>query len=259
MNRWAARHGPDRRVLWNARGRLGRAALCLVAALAGCSVAGADEDGGCDPADCRVSCLERGLPTGACVSGRCACAGAGDAGDGPACGAVECHLFCTARGADYGECRGGECRCEPPLADAGADVDGTADAEDADGADADAGGDDGSPGECTPAEVGTRGCGTRCGTHTRACNGSCAWDDWTGCTGEGECSPDETAASDCDPCAQRVCSSSCSWGGCELRSGSECEWNSGSHWRCCAAGSWQFCLPSCVWSTDCATCTGCGC
>jgi hypothetical protein len=114
----------------------------------------------------------------------------------------------------------------------------------------------GGEGVCSAGETQSEGCG-RCGSRTRSCTGSCAWGDWGGCGGEGECSPGETSASDCDRCSQRVCGGDCRWGGCGLKPGSECEWWEGRHYRCCGSAMWQYCLPSCVWSTDCAPCTGC--
>lgn len=126
--------------------------------------------------------------------------------------------------------------------------------------------------ECTPGE--TQSDEDLCGncdrgrrTRSRACDGgSCrwgSWGGWSGCSGGGPCSPGARRDSDaCDPCSEQVCNGECNWGGCQLRSGATCEWEAGTNWRCCGSSRWQFCLgPSygCVWSTDCASCSGCGC
>jgi hypothetical protein len=111
-------------------------------------------------------------------------------------------------------------------------------------------------GECARGDVQREGC-ERCGTRTRTCGDDCRWGGWSGCTGQGECSPGETNGDGCDRCLYHRCTDACHWGACELRPGSTCEWREGTHYRCCGASHWQFCLPSCVWSTDCASCSGC--
>lgn len=117
----------------------------------------------------------------------------------------------------------------------------------------------GGEGECAPGSRDDQACG-QCGARSRTCGADCTWGAFAACGGEGACAPGDTRAGNCDPCAQQVCTDQCTWGGCELSPGSECEWQEGTHWRCCGASSWQFCLPnSCVWSSDCASCAGCGC
>jgi hypothetical protein len=121
----------------------------------------------------------------------------------------------------------------------------------------------------TPTETDSRGCGNcNAGSQSRSrtCQASsCTWSAWSdfgACSGGGACSPGQRRASgSCDPCEEEVCSSSCTWNGsCALRGGAACRWESGTNWRCCGGSRWQFCLPgSCQWSTDCATCSGCGC
>jgi len=117
----------------------------------------------------------------------------------------------------------------------------------------------GGEGACAPGSRDDRACGD-CGTQSRTCDANCQWGDYAACAGEGACSPGATRDGNCDPCAHQVCNDNCNWGGCVLRPGSECEWQEGTHWRCCDTDSWQFCLPnSCVWSSACADCNGCGC
>ena len=117
----------------------------------------------------------------------------------------------------------------------------------------------GGEGPCAPGQAEDRACGD-CGAQSRTCGNDCAWSGWGACGGEGACTPGATRAGGCDPCAQEVCNNQCRWGACALRPGSECEWQEGTHFRCCSPGHWQFCLPnSCVWSDQCASCSGCGC
>lgn len=114
-------------------------------------------------------------------------------------------------------------------------------------------------GACTPGQTEDDACG-QCGARTRTCGADCQWANFGACGGEGACAPGDTRPSNCDPCSYQVCNANCTWGGCELRPGSECEWQEGTHWRCCGANSWQFCLPdSCVWSNACASGCNCGC
>lgn len=127
---------------------------------------------------------------------------------------------------------------------------------------------------CTPGQTDseTRSCGP-CGgtqTRTRGCNASTcswnAWGDWSACPAR-TCLPGATTGCDNgDSCGHRVCNSSCEWGACEPRVAGGClrirpgtSGPAGNNWRCCGGGSWQFCLATCQWSTDCAPCSGCGC
>lgn len=108
-------------------------------------------------------------------------------------------------------------------------------------------------GECEPGRIQNEGC-ERCGQRTRTCGDDCRWGGWSGCEDMGECSPGQTQDGGCDRCSQRVCSDRCRWSPCQLRPGSECEHRGGSNYRCCGVYHWQFCLPSCEWSPDCAEC-----
>ena len=130
------------------------------------------------------------------------------------------------------------------------------------------------PATCSPGatESDMRACGN-CNsgreTRTRSCDAAtCMWGAWSAfgaCTGASGCAPGATmGCANGDSCGHRVCQGDCTWGGCEARvqclrirpgtSGPE-----GNNWRCCGSSRWQFCLPSCTWSTDCVSCSGCGC
>jgi hypothetical protein len=109
--------------------------------------------------------------------------------------------------------------------------------------------------------------GTR--MRSRSCDeDTCLWATfgaWSECVGGGGCAPGDTLGG-CDPCGHQVCQGNCTWGGCTPRPGNEClrippdGGPVGSNYRCCGSGSrWQFCLPSCDWSTACEACSGCGC
>lgn len=124
-------------------------------------------------------------------------------------------------------------------------------------------------GVCAPGRTQSRtvGCGN-CGqqAQTRTCTDSCSWGSWTNsgsCGGQGTCSPGATRTG-CDPCGHQVCSSSCSWGACEPKTADGClrirpgtTGPEGNNFRCCGTDRWQFCLPSCRWSTECQSCGGC--
>ena len=128
--------------------------------------------------------------------------------------------------------------------------------------------------ECTAGEVQTeeRACGN-CNlgrqTRTRSCTAECTWGAWSDfgtCSGGGTCAPGATRACDgrTSSCTQQVCSASCTWGACGLVAGAQCDYVSasgvaGGRFRCCGTSRWQFCLSSCQWSDQCATCSGCGC
>ena len=117
------------------------------------------------------------------------------------------------------------------------------------------------PGQTEEASEGCGNCGSR--TRKRTCTDQCqwgGWGDWGACNNQGACSPGQTTDGGCDKCAQKSCNSSCQWGSCALKPGSQCEWQEGKNWECCGSGKWHFCLPStCQWSPTCAPCTGCGC
>src|SRR5690606_29682225 len=126
----------------------------------------------------------------------------------------------------------------------------------------------GSSGECTAGQTQSRttACGN-CGTQmqTRTCGSGCTWGGWTNvgsCTGQGVCAPGSTTSCDpADSCGERVCTSSCTWSACQPRVPGGClrrrspTQPDGSNYRCCTLSSsdqgWQFCLPSCQWSTAC--------
>ncbi len=128
--------------------------------------------------------------------------------------------------------------------------------------------------QCAPgdSDTDTRACGA-CGsgtqTRTRSCDAAtCRWGSWGSfgtCGGASGCAPGETrACANGDSCGHEVCQSDCSWGGCEpihecLRIRPGTTGPEGNNYRCCGSDAWQFCLPSCYWSTDCAACGGCGC
>ncbi len=120
-----------------------------------------------------------------------------------------------------------------------------------------------SPGQTQSEQTGCGSCGSK--TRTRTCSDACqwgGWGSWGSCSGEGSCSPGQTQNGGCDACMEKKCSDSCQWSGCQLKPGATCEWKNGTHWKCCASGKWHFCLPpvyGCVWSSDCITCSGCGC
>jgi hypothetical protein len=111
-------------------------------------------------------------------------------------------------------------------------------------------------------------CGTGKQSHTHVCSpDTCTWgpwSDWTACGGvTAACTPGDTmACANGDSCGQRVCSSSCTWGGCAPKVSGGClrigdgHTNEGSNYRCCGGGGhWEFCLPDCHWSADCVSCT----
>jgi len=125
--------------------------------------------------------------------------------------------------------------------------------------------------QCVPNEVDTAkqscgACNTGQQTRTRKCSAdTCtwgAWSAWSACGGvTATCTPGQT--SDCangDDCGQRVCSTSCSWGACAPKAAAEClrigpgHTDQGSNFRCCGDGKWEFCLPTCHWSTMCEAC-----
>jgi hypothetical protein len=127
---------------------------------------------------------------------------------------------------------------------------------------------------CAPGQTETdmRACGN-CNSgvesRTRSCDAAtCTWGAWSGfgaCTGASGCSPGATTGcANGDSCGHRVCRSDCTYGGCQpirecLRIRPGTSGPEGNNWRCCGSSRWQFCLPSCYWSTDCASCSGCGC
>jgi hypothetical protein len=124
---------------------------------------------------------------------------------------------------------------------------------------------------CTGGQIGREmepcgNCGSGVRTRTRTCSADgCswgAWSAWSACTGQSGCTPGDTqACSPADSCGNRVCTNSCTWSGCQPKAGAAClrrrnmEQEEGSNYRCCADSRWQFCQPSCQWSTGCDTCS----
>lgn len=129
--------------------------------------------------------------------------------------------------------------------------------------------------ECTAGAVDTeeRACGN-CNlgrqSRTRTCSSSCEWGAWGSygtCSGGGVCQTGQTRSCPdrTSPCTEQVCTASCTWSACRLRTGAACDHVSdsgvaGGRWRCCPSGgrNWQFCLSSCQWSTACESCS-CSC
>lgn len=126
--------------------------------------------------------------------------------------------------------------------------------------------------ECVPSQMETQtepcgACNTGKRTRIRSCSSaSCTWGGWgawSACSGvTAACTPGDTiACSPADSCGHRVCSASCTWGGCVPRVANGClrrrngAQEEGSNYRCCRDGAWQFCMPSCQWSADCAACS----
>lgn len=128
-------------------------------------------------------------------------------------------------------------------------------------------------------ESGMQACGP-CGrgiqTRTRTCAADgCGWGPWSAwgaCSVVSvECMPGQvgTQSQPCGPCntgtqsQTRTCTASCTWGawssfGACGNITAECM---PDHWRCCAAGSWEWCyVDTCKWTGGCATCNGsCSC
>lgn len=115
----------------------------------------------------------------------------------------------------------------------------------------------GGAGPCSPGQTQSQRCGN-CGTQSRTCSGTCQWPAWGTCTGQGACAPGATRTG-CDRCGVETCTSSCTWGACAPRAGAACLYRSGSNYRSCSRcrNGAQFCLSSCVWSTDCCSLGSC--
>jgi hypothetical protein len=84
-----------------------------------------------------------------------------------------------------------------------------------------------------------RACGA-CGTQARSCRNG-AWSDWSPCTGEAECTPNESE--DCGESGTRTCGGDCHWGDCQSQ---QCEGpsaqacgNCGTQTRECDNGIWS--------------------
>jgi hypothetical protein len=126
--------------------------------------------------------------------------------------------------------------------------------------------------ECEAGDVETEtlpcgACNTGTQARTRSCDAAmCVWSTWSefgACTGvTAACTPQQTTGCENgDSCGHRVCTDSCTWGACQPISPGGClriragHTDMGSNFRCCGVGGWQFCLPSCTWSAQCAPCT----
>jgi hypothetical protein len=145
----------------------------------------------------------------------------------------------------------------------------------------DAGRDSGPPCECTPGATFAESEGCACGgtrTRTRTCGADCAWGAWGSfgaCTGAtGTCTPGMTRpCANGDTCGVETCSASCTWGACAPATPGGClrirpgtSGPAGNNYRCCTSPpppgdangmGWQFCLPSCSWSSACEATTAC--
>jgi len=127
------------------------------------------------------------------------------------------------------------------------------------------GGSAGAPTTCNPGDTRNVGSCSKCGTKQETCDNTGNWGA-AQCVGQGACTPGHTQNQSCDDCGDtqtRTCDNSCKWGAYSKCPGA-CNWKQGSHWRCCAAGSWEYCLSTCHWSGNCASsssascCTGAG-
>lgn len=128
--------------------------------------------------------------------------------------------------------------------------------------------------QCAPGETEaeSRSCGA-CGLGSqmriRSCDATTCrwggWGSWGTCSGGGACTPGDTrGCPNGDTCGHEVCRSDCTWSTCQpivecLRIRPGTTGPPGNNYRCCGTSAWQFCLSSCVWSTSCETCSGCGC
>ena len=67
--------------------------------------------------------------------------------------------------------------------------------------------------ECTDGQTQSGGC-DKCGTHTRTCGATCAWNDWGDCTSQGACNQGDTDEQACGDCGKhiRTCGDDCQWG-----------------------------------------------
>lgn len=117
------------------------------------------------------------------------------------------------------------------------------------------GGAAGSGGTCTAGEKQDLGTCQKCGTSRRTCQANGTWGDPV-CEDQKECNPgDKTTAGCSDPCAEKTCGSSCSFGACGKKTGAVCLWENGNNWQCCGAKKWQYCSKdSCDWH-PCQSCS----
>jgi hypothetical protein len=109
-------------------------------------------------------------------------------------------------------------------------------------------------------------CNTGMRTRTRRCRtDGCGYEEpgaWSACSGvTAACAPkDVSACENDDQCGERVCTAECKWSACQPKKGNECldigpgHKEGGTNYQCCGDGKWQFCVPGCVWSTECIAC-----
>ena len=116
------------------------------------------------------------------------------------------------------------------------------------------------PFTCVLAAQEQQGCGL-CGSQLRTCNGSCTWDPWGACTGQGVCSPGQTGSQPCGLCGtqSRTCSAQCQWGSWGTCSGQGvCSPGQTQNTSCGNCGSQsRTCTSSCAWGSW-GSCTGQG-
>ena len=120
-------------------------------------------------------------------------------------------------------------------------------------------------GVCSTGATEEQDCGN-CGLQTRTCGNDCTWGGFGTCQAQGSCAPGERRDCMCSTynttthcCGEEVCTNSCQWGTCQLKSNATCDWEAGTNFRCCGASKWEYCLGDCNWSGNCASCSGCGC
>ena len=65
---------------------------------------------------------------------------------------------------------------------------------------------------CKPGDSQTQSCGN-CGTQSRGCSDTGAWEDWGACSSEGACTPGATDSAACGTCGthERSCTTACQW------------------------------------------------
>ncbi len=113
--------------------------------------------------------------------------------------------------------------------------------------------------ECTPGTKQELGTCQKCGITRRQCDADGKWGGPV-CEDQKDCNPNDVTTVGCsDPCAAKVCSSSCTWGDCGLKPGAVCLYKSGTSFQCCGSGKWQYCNDAtCDWY-PCQSCSSCGC
>jgi hypothetical protein len=116
----------------------------------------------------------------------------------------------------------------------------------------------GTTGQCTPGEKQDLGSCQKCGTSRRTCDATGKWGN-PACEDQKDCNPGETAGGCTDPCAEKLCGSSCTFSACQKKGSAVCLYKAGSSWQCCGAGKWQYCSSTtCDWF-PCQACASCAC